>query len=324
MPIVSIDRDDKALTLRVLAEYPVTVRRLWQAFSDPRQLEKFWGPVEWPATFYRHDMSVGGRSNYTMTGPNGEKSSGYWHFLALDAPNSFEVEDGFADEMGNPDSSMPRIRIVYQFSAFDGGARLVATSYFGSLEELEKLAQMGMVEGMKSAMSQIDLVVEDLRTFAADIPVLAQKLDDTRIRVTRVIKGSVEDVWRAHQEPELVKKWLLGPDGWTMPVCQIGQKVGEKNRQEWEKEDGSERFGFEGELLEIDAPYHSLTTEKMIGTDGPTAINRLTLIPVDGATLLSLVITYPDKETRDYVLGTGMTEGMETSYQRLENLVLGA
>ena len=76
MPITSITKNPEALTMEVVADFPVRVERLWDAYADPRQLEKFWGPVEWPATFTRHDMFPGGRSEYAMTGPDGETSAG--------------------------------------------------------------------------------------------------------------------------------------------------------------------------------------------------------------------------------------------------------
>ena len=77
MPITSVDKDLDALTLTVVADFPVPVRRLWDAYADPRQIERFWGPVGWPATFTRHDMAPGGRSAYYMTGPDGERSGGF-------------------------------------------------------------------------------------------------------------------------------------------------------------------------------------------------------------------------------------------------------
>ena len=76
MPITSVEKDLDALTMTVVADFPATRERLWEAYTDPRQIEKFWGPVEWPATFTRHDVFVGGRSHYVMTGPNGERSAG--------------------------------------------------------------------------------------------------------------------------------------------------------------------------------------------------------------------------------------------------------
>ena len=100
MPITSVTQDPEALTLTVVADFAVPVRRLWDAYADPRQIERFWGPPGWPATFTRHDVAVGGRSNYAMTGPDGERSGGYWEFLAVEEGKSFEVLDGFADDEG--------------------------------------------------------------------------------------------------------------------------------------------------------------------------------------------------------------------------------
>ncbi len=89
----------------------------------------------------------------------------------------------------------------------------------------------------------------------------------------------------------------------------------------WAPEDGGEGFGFTGELLESEPPYRAVTTEAMIGMDFPATLNELTLTPVAGGTLMSLVITYADAEQRDAVLATGMTDGMETSYARLEDIL---
>ncbi|MCL4818641.1 MAG: SRPBCC domain-containing protein [Vicinamibacteria bacterium] len=324
MPITSVTSDPAALTLTVVADYAVPVERLWEAYSDPRQLERFWGPVEWPATFTRHDMAVGGRSHYYMTGPDGQKAGGWWRFLAVEPLRRIEVEDGFGDENGEPNPKMPSMRMVFEFSATETGSRFESVTFFPSLEAMEQLVKMGMMEGLKSAMSQIDAVLADLAAFAASRATEAQMLSDTRVRISRVIRGSVQDVWRAHHEPKLIQRWLLGPDGWTMPVCQVATKVGERYRYEWEKADGSERFGFEGELLESAPPYREVTSEAMIGMEGPGTRNEMTLVAVPAGTLLSIVITYPSKELRDMVLGTGMTAGMETSYARLEREVLAA
>jgi uncharacterized protein YndB with AHSA1/START domain len=117
---------------------------------------------------------------------------------------------------------------------------------------------------------------------------------------------------------------MLGPDGWTMPVCEIAAQVGDTYRYEWESVDEAQRFGFTGALLESAPPHRAVTTEQMIGMDGPPATNEMTLTPVEAGTLLSIVITYPSAEVRDMVLATGMTGGMETSYARLEERVLGA
>ncbi len=323
MPITSVTQDPEALTLTVVADFSVPVRRLWDSYSDPRQIERFWGPPGWPATFTRHDVAVGGRSNYAMTGPDGERSGGYWEFLAVEEGKSFEVLDGFADDEGNPNTEMPTMRMEFTFEPTDAGSRMTTTTHFASLDELEKLVAMGMVEGMRAAMAQIDDVLADLASFAAGNGTEVQLLGDTQARISRVIRGTVEQVWRAHHEPELLRRWQLGPDGWTMPVCEVATSVGETYRYEWENEADGRSFGFTGELLEVLAPVRAVTTEAMIGMDGPVVVNELTLTPLESGTLLTYVGTYPDAETREMILATGMADGMETSYARLEREVLG-
>jgi uncharacterized protein YndB with AHSA1/START domain len=164
----------------------------------------------------------------------------------------------------------------------------------------------------------------DLKSFASDRATEAQLLSDTQVRVSRVVRGTVEQVWRAHHDAALLQRWLLGPDGWTMPVCQVATQVGQSYRYEWESVDRSKRFGFEGELLESAPPYRAVTVERMMDVADPEVRNELTLVAVQGGTLLSIVSTYPTKELRDMILGTGMTTGMETSYARLEREILAA
>ncbi len=324
MPITSVSKDPAALTMTVVAEFPVPIQRLWDAYADPRQLERFWGPPTYPARFTRHDMYPGGRSEYAMIGPDGDGTNAYWEFLDVVPLESFEVRDGFANPDGTANSEMPTMRVAFVFTETEVGSRVITTTWFNSVEDLDQLLSMGMEEGMREAMGQMDAALADLATFAVGRAVEAQLLSDTQVRVGRIIRGTVEQVWAAHHDPELMQRWLLGPDGWTMPVCEVAGVVGEHYRYEWESLDGSQRFGFTGELLESAPPRRAVTTEQMIGMDGPPTTNEMTLTPVAGGTLLSIVITYPSLEVRDMVLATGMTGGMETSYARLEGQVLHA
>lgn len=323
MPITSVTRDTDALALTVVADFPAGVQRLWEAYVDPRQLERFWGPPTWPATFTRHDAAPGGRSAYTMRGPDGDTHGGYWDWLSVEPLKSFEVRDGFTTPKGEPDPDLPSMRMRLVFEETDDGSRVTTTTHFDSLADLEQMLAMGMEDGLREAMGQMDAVLADLTSFAAGQATTTQILSDTQARIGRVVRGTVEQVWRAHHEPELLQRWLLGPDGWTMPVCEVATTVGEKYRYEWEPVEGAAgRFGFEGELLECAPPYRAVTSERMIGMAGEETVNELTLTPIGAGTLLAIVITFPDAETRDAILATGMTDGMETSYARLENEVL--
>jgi uncharacterized protein YndB with AHSA1/START domain len=218
------------------------------------------------------------------------------------------------------------MRMTFSFEDTNDGSRLVTTTHFASLDQLEQLLDRGMEAGMTSAMGQIDHVLADLESYVAGRGTEQQILSDTQVRVSRIIRGNVEQVWHAHHDPAMLQQWMLGPDGWTMPVCETTTEVGGAYRYEWEPEDASEegspeRFGFEGELLEYDPPHREVTTERMIGMEGSGNRNELTLTPSHGGTLLSLVITFPSAEVRDTVLDTGMVDGMETSYARLDGML---
>lgn len=328
MPITSVTTDTDALTLTIVADFTVTVQRLWDAYTDPRQIERFWEPPEYPATFTRHDAFPGGVSTYYMTGPEGDHSGGYWKWISVDSPHSFVVADGFAGEDGTPNTDMQSMQMAFNFTETALGSRLTTVTTFNSMEELEQLTAMGMVEGTRAAMGQIDAIVEDLASFAADRATDLQRIGDTQARVSRIIRGPVEQVWRAHTDADLLKKWQLGPDGWSMPVCVAGTSVGDVYRSEWQNDGTGERFGFTGEVVEVSAPYRLVTTETMVspgdpdGENSPQTLNDLTLTPVEGGTLLTYLITYPSGEVREQVLATGMVDGMETSFARLEREVL--
>jgi uncharacterized protein YndB with AHSA1/START domain len=323
MPVTDVVTDAENLTMTVVADLAAPIERVWDAYTDPRQLERFWGPPGWPATFTAWDHTVGGKANYTMNGPRGEKASGTWEFLRIDAPHSFEVLDAFADEDGTPDADLPSMRMVFTFESTAEGTRMVNTSHFATAEALEQVVAMGAVEGTTLAMSQLDAVLQDLRDYAQGKGTRVELLDDVHVRITRLVEGPRDLVWKAHNEPELMKKWLLGPDGWEMTECVVATEVGQTYRNSWAPVGDTEGqpFGFEGEALLIDAPRRSVQTERMIGMPVET-LNDLNLYEEDGATLITLYIEYPDKETRDMILATGMADGMETSYARLERELL--
>lgn len=323
MPVTDVTTDPEALTMTLVADFAAPVERVWAAFTDPSQLELFWGPPGWPATFTAFDLSVGGHAKYQMTSPQGEMSRGTWEFLKIDAPHRLEVLDAFANEDGDVLEGTPVMRVTFDFETTEHGTRLTNVSYFDSADALEQIIAFGAIEGSTMALNQLDRVLAGLRAYAQGKGTQTELLDDTHVSITRLIEGPRDLVWRAHTEPELMKKWLLGPDGWQMTVCEVDPTVGGRYRYAWAPDEGveGEPFGFDGETLVIEAPKRTVTTEHMTGTDFPSTLNDLSLQEEDGATLITVLIEYPDKETRDMVLATGMTDGMETSYARLESVI---
>jgi len=323
MPVTDVTTDAENLTMTVVADFAAPIDRVWNAYTDPEQLNRFWGPPGWPATFTAWDHTVGGRAVYSMNGPRGEKSSGAWEFVSIDAPNGFEVIDSFVDDEGKPLEGFPAQRMSFAFEPTAEGTRMVTTSHFDSVDALEQVVEMGQVEGIKMAMAQLDTVLQDLREYAQGKGTRVELLDDTHVRITRLVEGPRELVWRAHFEPDLIRKWMLGPDGWEMTECVAATEVGQSYRNSWAPVGDTEGqpFGFEGEALLIDAPRRAVSTERMQGLPTET-LNDLNLYEEDGATLVTLLIEYPDKETRDMILATGMADGMESSFARLERELL--
>ncbi len=162
MTVIAVDKDAEALTLTFVAEFDAPVERVWRLWKDPRQLERWWGPPSWPATFERHDFVVGGRSAYFMTGPNGEKAHGWWRITAIDEPGRLEFVDGFADDAGEPVTTIDPMQIVVTLESVGDRTRMTVLSAFTRAEHLERVVEMGMEEGMRLAMGQIDAILAEL------------------------------------------------------------------------------------------------------------------------------------------------------------------
>ena len=162
MPLTAVTKDAEKLTLTVVGDYPVPQQRLWDAFADPRQLERFWGPPTMPATFTHHDLKPGGRAEYFLTGPNGETWSGSWLFTLVEPISSFEAQDG-DDKAG--DENMPS-SMTFAFETTPTGSRMTCVTRFSSLAAMEQTIP-GMEEGLRAAMPQLDTVLADSSSSAA-------------------------------------------------------------------------------------------------------------------------------------------------------------
>jgi uncharacterized protein YndB with AHSA1/START domain len=144
---------------------------------------------------------------------------------------------------------------------------------------------------------------------------------DTQVVVTRRFAAPPEAVYRAHIEPELLRRWLWGPDGWTMPVCISDPTPGGRFRYEWSDGKGG-GFHITGEYVTLEPFSRIVHVERMFLPD-PTPDNRVEtrFEPDGGGTRMTMTMTLPDKATREAMLATGMADGMERSYQRLETVI---
>ena len=144
---------------------------------------------------------------------------------------------------------------------------------------------------------------------------------DREVVVTRVLNAPRAMVFDAHTKPELVQQWLLGPPGWTMPVCEIDLRVGGKYRYVWKHADGRS-MGMGGKFTEIVRPARIVATQLFDEdwTGGETIVST-EIVEKSGKSTLTTTVRYVSREARDAALKTGMTTGMEAGYERLEELL---
>jgi uncharacterized protein YndB with AHSA1/START domain len=164
MTVTAVRKDPDKLTMTLDAEFEATPERVWELWSDARQLERWWGPPAYPATFTAHDFRVGGRSEYYMTGPEGRITpAGFWEILELDPPRRMSIRDGFADAEGTPgDMPGPGAMNVTIAPVGDGRTRMTIESVFPDTATMEQLLAMGQEEGMIEAVGQIDAMLAEV------------------------------------------------------------------------------------------------------------------------------------------------------------------
>ncbi len=145
------------------------------------------------------------------------------------------------------------------------------------------------------------------------------------VQVRRSFRAPRTLVYRAHTEPELVRRWMLGPPGWAMPVCEMDVRVGGKYLWRWRSDEDGKEFGFHGAFTEVDAPSKLAHTEffdpgDVGGEMGEGSLVSNTFEESGGVTTMTTVMDFHTKEARDGAVATGMTDGMEMGYARLDEL----
>ncbi len=162
MTVTAVRKDPNALTMTIDAEFEATPERVWQLWADPRQLERWWGPPSYPATVTAHDLRPGGRVEYHMTGPEGDQPRGYWDVVEVDPPSRLVFRDGFADADGSPSEDLPpneaRVTIA---DIGNGRAQMSIQSTFRDVAAMEQVLAMGMEDGLKQAIGQIDAILAE-------------------------------------------------------------------------------------------------------------------------------------------------------------------
>ena len=160
MTVTDVDKNTETRTLTITSVFQAPIERVWQIWSDPRQLERWWGPPSYPATFLDHDLTPGATISYFMTGPEGDKHRGWWKVNAVDAPHSLDIEDGFADDTGEKDD-LPSMSMRVTLREESGGTNMEIRTSFPTDEAMQQMITMGMAEGMTAALGQVDALLTE-------------------------------------------------------------------------------------------------------------------------------------------------------------------
>jgi uncharacterized protein YndB with AHSA1/START domain len=162
MTIVDLRKDVERNAMTIVAEYPATADRVWELWADPRQLERWWGPPTYPATVTDHELAPGGTVRYFMTAPDGERYHGGWHVVRVEPPRRLELVDFFASADGAENTEMPRSTTAVSIAdAGDGTTRMTIESRWDSAEDMARVLEMGMEEGIREAIGQIDALLAE-------------------------------------------------------------------------------------------------------------------------------------------------------------------
>ena len=159
MTVTRTEKDTEALTLTLIADFAAPVDAVWELWADPRKLERWWGPPTYPATFVEHDLTPGSLVRYFMTGPDGDRHHGWWRITSVDPPRELTMQDGFGDAEGQPVADGPVGQLRMRLFEHEGGTRMELFDQFPSLEQMEEMLKMGMEEGLRQAVGQMDALL---------------------------------------------------------------------------------------------------------------------------------------------------------------------
>lgn len=155
MPVTDVTKDIDALTMTITAEFDADAERLWELWSDPRQLERWWCPPTHSSTFVEHELTVGARTTYFMTGPDGERRDGWWRIEEVERPHRLRIKDDAVDDKGKPDDGGPTAMTVTITEA-DGTATMSIQTHFADRDSLEQTIELGFEQGLTETLNQID------------------------------------------------------------------------------------------------------------------------------------------------------------------------
>lgn len=231
--------DESNLTLTIERSFGASKDRVWDYFTKRDLIEQWWGPEQYPTTIKAFDFKVGGIWHYYMTGPDGTKYWGLAEYTAIDDKRSIDYDDYFSDESGERSTSLPASLVHIKFSVEGTATRITTTLRFTSLEDLQKLVEMGFEEGFASQCDKLDKLLLD------------GKETSPTITVETTVNAPVSDVWHAYTTPADIIQWNAASDDWHTPHASVDLRNGGAFSSRMEAKDGSMGFDFAGTYTQV-------------------------------------------------------------------------
>lgn len=320
-----VNKETKTVSITKQLDAPLEL--VWDAYTKPEYLDQWWAPKPFSSRTKHMNFAVGGRRFYAMVSPEGQERWVMQQFRSITPKSHFSLFNAFADADENLE--LPGSDWDMNFSEQDGKTTVHASIYNESLERLERMIEMGFQSGVAAQLENLDELLANLSGGGTKKmkPAEVSTPSDREVLVKRSFDAPVALVWRAYTEPDLMRRWLTAMPGWTMPVCEMTTDVGGKYRWRWRHEENGQEFGFAGEMLEVDLHSRIMHTQAFdpgnLGESmgGEPSIITVTFDESNGITNVATSIKFASKADRDAAVSTGMTDGMEMSYQSLDALL---
>jgi uncharacterized protein YndB with AHSA1/START domain len=281
-------------------------RMVFEAFSKPELMKKWFGPRGWTLPVCEMDARVGGGFRFVMRGPDGREMGLRGRYVEMEAPARSVHMEAFDDFPGES-------RVTGEFVEQDGRTTLTVTVEYPSQEARDAVLQMGMPRGAGESYDKLAEMLDRTLRMRAE--------GETGIVARRNFAAPPEMVFRAYTEPELVRRWLGVWNGWHMSECEIDLRVGGRYRYEWRHEAKGQQMAVGGSFREIVRPERLGTTEQFEDPwyEGECVVLTEFAAAGDG-TRMTMTMTFVSAAVRDGAMKSGMDRGMEGSYQMLERL----
>lgn len=160
MPVTQVQDDPERLALRLAVEVGVPPAQVWECWSDADLLARWWGPPDYPATVVAHDLTVGGRTAWYLTSPEGDQYHGWWTVSSLDPGRSAQLESGFAHDDGEPNPRLPVTQLDVRLDEpAPGRTVLTLTMSFRSLQDMRWMYRMGNKGSMELALRRLEALL---------------------------------------------------------------------------------------------------------------------------------------------------------------------